>query len=129
MSDNDSTDDSKSHAVQYPLVGGDLPPPPPPPPPPPHSATSGMRAKSNDSKNKTMNKGSEDNGNSPSPKGKEGGLLGEIESFKKDKALKKVTPDMISKPKEENKSPGNAAELLAQFMDERVRNIMRTLVK
>ena len=44
--------------------------------------------------------------------------MDEIVRFKG--TLKHVSPDMISKPKEERRNPANAAELLAMFMESRV---------
>ena len=53
------------------------------------------------------------------------GLLGQIQ---KGKELRKVTPEMKAKPKV-SRGPMNAAELLAQFMDQRVRVICISICK
>ena len=127
MSDDNSKADTIHETIPYPVIGGDIPPPPPlpPPPPPPPAFDTAIKLKvahsidhdSTTTMQKTESSAPENQSTSNS---KSGGLLGDIKNFKKEGILKKVTPDMIAKPKVEKRTPGNAAELLAQFMDARV---------
>ena len=106
----------------YPVVGGDIPPPPPLPPPPPalSAADIGLRVKFADSKEHGSKTSLDHNDVEAIKAPSSGGIFDDIKNFKG--TLKRVTPDMIAKPKEERRNPANAAELLAIFMDERVRN-------
>ena len=98
--------------------------PPPPPPPPTFDTAIKLKVAHSIDHDSTMamhkTESSAPENQSTSNCKNSGGLLGDIKNFKKEGILKKVTPDMIAKPKVEKRTPGNAAELLAQFMDARV---------
>ena len=120
---------------------GVAPPPPPPPPPPPTLPPSANPSKDKFSDHATvaspnggktlMEQLQSRPGLKPAPPptttfiDERSGLLGQIQ---KGKELRKVTPEMKAKPKV-SKGPMNAAELLAQFMDQRVRVICISICK
>ena len=102
-----------------------LPPPPPPPPglPPPPPVTNTGNASGGDMMSQLQKGTTGLKKVEPveRPVDARGGLLNQI---KMGKNLRTVTDDMKQKPKpKENEPPRNAAELLAQFMDQRVTRV------
>ena len=102
-----------------------LPPPPPPPPglPPPPPVTNTGNASGGDMMSQLQKGTTGLKKVEPveRPVDARGGLLNQIKMGKK---LTVVTDDMKQKPKpKENEPPRNAAELLAQFMDQRVTRV------
>ena len=104
-----------------------LPPPPPPPPglPPPPPVTNSSNVSGEDMMSQLQKgtTGLKKVDPVARPVDARGGLLNDIKMGKKG-GLRKVTDDMKQKPKpKENEPPRNAAELLAQFMDQRVTRV------
>ena len=104
-----------------------LPPPPPPPPglPPPPPVTNTGNASGGDMMSQLQKGTTGLKKVEPveRPVDARGGLLNEIKRGNKG-GLRKVTDEMKQKPKpKENEPPRNAAELLAQFMDQRVTHV------
>ena len=102
-----------------------LPPPPPPPPglPPPPPVTNTGNASGGDMMSQLQKGTTGLKKVEPveRPVDARGGLLNQIKTGKN---LRKVTDDMKQKPKpKENEPPRNAAELLAQYMGDRVTRV------